>query len=390
MIPIGTSIQPERTPYANYALIVINVLAFLLTFRLARAAQEPVVVSWALDLMLYPARWRIWQFLTYAFLHGGLGHIIGNMFFLYLFGNNVNDKLGHGKYIVFYLAGAIFSGIGHAVVNQTAITPTLGASGAVAAVTGAYLVLFPQTLIRVLYFFILIGTAELPALWFILIKLFFIDNFMNRSPYVAYDAHISGYAFGIGSILLCLALGVISSSHFDLWAMIQRWNRRRQYRDAVAEGHDPFTGSVGRRAVRAKVIRKTPDQIAKEEEILAIRQKISEYIMQRNLPSAAESYLHLMDVDGEQVLARQQLLDIANQLASTRQSQAAAQAYEQFLAHYGNYEYIEQVMLMLGIIYARYLDKAERAVQCLRQAEQRLTDAQQLRMCREELARLSA
>jgi hypothetical protein len=275
------------------------------------------------------------------------------------------------------------------MVNHASGAPTLGASGAVAAVTGAYLVLFPQTLIRVLYFFILIGTVELPALWFILIKLFFIDNFMNRSPYVAYDAHISGYTFGTGSMLLCLALGVISSSQFDLWAMIQRWNRRRQYRDAVAEGHDPFTGSSGPRAVKAKVIKKTPDQIVKEEEIQAVRQEISEHILQRNLPSAAESYLHLMDIDSEQVLARQQLLDIANQLASTRQSQAAARAYEQFLDHYGSYEYIEQVMLMLGLIYARYLNEAEKAIQCLRKAEQRLTDSQQLRMCREELARLS-
>ena len=110
--------------------------------------------------------------------------------------------------------------------------------------------------------------------------------------------------------------------------------------------------------------------------------------MQRNLASAAESYLHLMDIDSEQVLARQHLLDIANQLASNRKSRAAAQAYEQFLAHYGGYEYIEQVMLMVGIIYARYLDEPEKAIQHLRKAEQRLTDSQQLRMCREELARL--
>jgi len=399
IIPIGTSIRPERTPYANYALIFINAVVFLLTFRIVPNLDfrpvlnlDPrVAASWAEDLVgglvLNPAESRIWQFVTYAFLHVGAGHIIGNMFFLYLFGNNVNDRLGHTRYVAFFFAGAIFSGIGHSVVSSS---PMLGASGAVAAVTGAYLVLFPQTLIKVIYFLFFIGTAEFPAIWFILIKLFFIDNYMNRDPRVAYDAHISGYAFGVGSILLCLALGWISNSHFDLWAMIQRWNRRRQYRDAVAEGHDPFTGPSGRRSVRARVVKKTPEQRAKEENILALRQEISEHMSQRNVASAAESYLHLMDMDSEQVLARQHLLDIANQLASDRQSPAAAQAYEQFLAHYASYEYIEQVMLMLGIIYARYLDEGERAIQHLRKAEKRLTDAQQLRMCREELARLDS
>ncbi len=106
-----------------------------------------------------------------------------------------------------------------------------------------------------------------------------------------------------------------------------------------------------------------------------------------NIRQAAK-YLHLMEIDGDQVLSRQYLLDIANQLASNRQSRAAARAYEQFLAHYGGYEYVEQVMLMVGIIYARYLEEPGKAIQYLRKAEQRLTDAQQLRMCREELARL--
>lgn len=346
-----------------------------------------MAASWLRALVLDPGRWRFWQFLTYAFLHADTVHIFGNMFFLYLFGNNVNDKLGHRAYLTFYILGAIFSGIGHAVVSSSSV---VGASGATAAVTGAYLVLFPQTLIKVLYFFIFIGVAEFPAIWFILIKLFLIDNFLMRGPYVAYDAHISGYIFGVGSMLLCLALGWIAGSHFDLWAMIQRWNRRRQYRDAVAHDGSPLAESVNRRPVRAKVVQKTPEQLAQEQEMQALRQKISDLLLQRNLPSAAESYLHLMELDSDQVLSRQHLLDIANQLASSRQSQAAAGAYEQFLAHYGNYEYIEQVMLMVGIIYARYLDEAEKAIKYLRKAEQRLTDAQQLRMCREELARLDA
>ena len=204
---------------------------------------------WAADWLLLPAAWQYHQFLTYAFLHGGLLHILGNMFFLYMFGNNINDKLGNLWYVVFYLAGAIFSGVGHTLVNLDSYVPTLGASGAVAAVTGAYLVLYPQTLITVLYWFFFIGTVEVPALYFIGIKMIVIDNVIARMPdSVAYDAHLAGYAYGILVTLGLLATRLVSTSQFDLWAMIRQWNRRRQYRDAVADGYDPFSGDRGPQA----------------------------------------------------------------------------------------------------------------------------------------------
>ncbi|MHC4584056.1 MAG: rhomboid family intramembrane serine protease, partial [Planctomycetota bacterium] len=154
----------------NYGLIAVNVLIFLLTFQPHEnpAGYETILRPWAQQFQLIPVRPYLWQFVSYAFLHGGLMHIIGNMFFLYLFGNNVNDKLGNIGYLCFYLAGAVFSGIGHTVIHFSSSAPTLGASGAVAAVTGAYLVLFPQTLITVLYWLIFIGMIEVPALYFIL------------------------------------------------------------------------------------------------------------------------------------------------------------------------------------------------------------------------------
>ncbi len=145
----------------NYVLIAVNVLIFLVTYwphRDLYTGSEEALRPWVDQFMLTPVRPNLWQFVSYAFLHGGLMHIIGNMFFLYLFGNNVNDKLGHIGYLCFYLAGAVFSGVGHTLFNSSSTIPTLGASGAIAAVTGAYLVLFPQTLITVLYWFYIIGT----------------------------------------------------------------------------------------------------------------------------------------------------------------------------------------------------------------------------------------
>ncbi len=210
ILPIRTSIRPRRTPYCNYVLIAVNVIIFLVTYSPrvvlvnGQPFQEPLR-SWAELFMLTPTRPHLWQFVSYAFLHGGYIHIIGNMFFLYLFGNNVNDKLGSIGYLCFYLGGAVFSGIGHTLLNNA---PAVGASGAVAAVTGAYLVLYPKTLITIVYYFIFIGTMELPAIYLIGLKMILIDNVIIRTtPGIAYDAHLAGYAFGIAASLLLLGRG---------------------------------------------------------------------------------------------------------------------------------------------------------------------------------------
>ena len=106
------------------------------------------------------------------------------------------------------------------------------------------------------------------------------------------------------------------------------------------------------------------------------------------LAAAAELYLQLMEHDSQQILPRQNLLDIANQLAGDNKHAEAAQAYERFLTHYSNYEYAEQVELMLGILYCRYLDQRELAVKHLQTAAKKLSDPDQLKLCKDELDRL--
>ena len=394
ILPIRTSIRPRRTPYANYALIAVNLIIFFLTYGPHRHIVAGQLVSvpvhhWVERYMLVPNKWHLQQFVSYAFLHADIWHVIGNMFFLYVFGNNVNDKLGHFGYLGLYLAGAVFSGVGHAVFHSSSPIPTLGASGAVAAVTGAYLALFPQTLLTVFYWLLFfIGTMEIPALYFIGFKLIFWDNmYERRIPNVAYDAHLSGYAFGILAVLGLLATGLIAGSNFDLWAMIKRWNRQRQYRDTVSGGYDPFTGQTKSKQIKVKEV-KTAAQKQQEEKTKELRNGISTRIAQRNLPAAAELYLELTILDSEQILPRQYLLDIANQLAGDKRPAESARAYEQFLTHYSNYEYAEQVELMLGLLYSRYLDKPEPAVKHLQAAAKKLSDPGQLKMCQDELARL--
>ena len=230
MLPIATSIKPKQTPYMNYFLIAVNIIVFLLSMQLVVDPQTRRHVMtlrpWTQLFILNSDFPNTWQFATYAFLHGGFMHIIGNMFFLYLFGNNVNDKLGNIGYLCFYLAGAVFSAIGYTLISSN---PILGASGAVAAVTGAYLVLFPNTLVTVVYWLIFIGTVEIRALWFIILKLIFWDNVLMADPHhgIAYNAHLAGYGFGISTILGLLAMGLIESNFNDLWSMLRQWNRRR-------------------------------------------------------------------------------------------------------------------------------------------------------------------
>ncbi len=170
--------------------------------------------------------------------------------------------------------------------------------------------------------------------------------------------------------------------------MARQWNRRRQYRDVVAGGYDPFSGTGAGRSVESREVRKTVAQMQKEEDVVNLRGEIGQRIEEHNLPSAADLYVQLMNVDSEQILPRQYLLDIANQLASSQRASEAAFAYSQFLSHYGSYQHAEQVELMLGLLYARYLHRPQEAITHLERASERLSDPAQVQMCQEELAKL--
>ncbi|MBN1787346.1 MAG: rhomboid family intramembrane serine protease [Sedimentisphaerales bacterium] len=370
----------------NYALIIVNVIIFLITYKNPQEVLHP----WAKNFMLTPAYPFLWQFISYAFLHGGMGHIFGNMYFLYIFGANVNDRLGNLGYLVFYLAGAVFSALGHilaaSLYGSGIASPVLGASGAVAAVTGAYLVLFPHSLITIVYWFFFIGTMELPAIWLILAKMVFIDNIIATVPGVAHDAHLAGYAFGILAMLILLAANLIKPDYTNLWAMMKRWNRRRVYRDVVADDGDPFAPRLSKK-IQSKEV-KTEAQKQEEEKTAGIRKEILTRINQGNVAAAADLYLELNSQYTGQILPRQPLLDIANQLMSAGKWTDAAGAYEKFLSRYHGSEHSEQVELMLGVIYARYLNDKDKALDHLKKAQDKVTDPGQKKMCTDEIQRL--
>jgi tetratricopeptide (TPR) repeat protein len=165
--------------------------------------------------------------------------------------------------------------------------------------------------------------------------------------------------------------------------MPSRWNRRRQYRSLVSRGYDPF-GYTPPATVDFRPAEPDP----RTTRMLEMRAEISEAIAHHNLPHAAYIFLELKKLDPTQVLSRQAQLDVANQLASQQFYTQAAEAYEQFLSHYPNFEQIEQVELMLGVIYARYLEQYERARQLLLRALARLHTEREIQWARTELARI--
>lgn len=207
MIPIRDGIPTRRTPVVNYILIIANILAFAYLW-MAGSAQESLVYEFA----MIPSNYTdgsitvgdILDVFTSMFMHAGIAHIAGNMLYLWIFGDNVEDTMGHFKYILFYLVGGIVASLTHLAINPGSQIPTVGASGAIAAVLGAYLVLYPRSHIAT---FIPIGfflrLAMLPAsivlvAWFVM-QLF--NGFLSLGgPDVggtAFWAHIGGFVAGV-------------------------------------------------------------------------------------------------------------------------------------------------------------------------------------------------
>jgi tetratricopeptide (TPR) repeat protein len=187
--------------------------------------------------------------------------------------------------------------------------------------------------------------------------------------------------------LALAAAYLLPRDQFDLWALIKQWNRRRQYRDMVAKGYDPFgyTPAVAGGAV-APQLEASVDP--RSQRITEMRTEIAEAIARHDIPLAAERYLELRRHDPQQVLSRQAQLDVANQLSAQQLYVEAAEAYEAFLQAYPKFEQVEQIELMLGLIYARYLNRYDRAKEFLVKAIARLHGDREIQMARAELLRI--
>jgi membrane associated rhomboid family serine protease len=205
MIPLRDSVRPKKYPYINILLISLNIAAFIYQLSLTEAELMGLFYRYGIIpekfLLLQGASW--FPLMSSMFLHGGWFHLLGNMLYLWVFGDNVEDRLGHWGYLLFYLAAGVTSGLTHIFTNPQSAIPTIGASGAVAGILGAYFILFPRarvlTLIPIGF---LITTAHLPAVLFLF--LWFVMQIFNAllagmtaaTQTVAWWAHIGGFVLG--------------------------------------------------------------------------------------------------------------------------------------------------------------------------------------------------
>ncbi|HUJ41233.1 MAG TPA: rhomboid family intramembrane serine protease [Candidatus Acidoferrales bacterium] len=216
MIPLRDRNPSSTRPVVNVALIVVNTAAFLYELTLPSRAEQaffmlhalvPARVEYLLSGPHVSLQAAALPFLTSMFLHGGWLHLIGNMWFLWVFGDNVEDRLGHFSYLCFYLFCGFGSGLAHVMMNLGSNVPSLGASGAISGVLGAYIVLYPRakvlTLMPLIVFWF---TVELPA--FVILGYWFLIQFFSgitsvgnsMGGGVAYWAHIGGFVIGVAMV----------------------------------------------------------------------------------------------------------------------------------------------------------------------------------------------
>jgi membrane associated rhomboid family serine protease len=391
-IPIRTDYRMTRTPWVNYLLVAANVVLFVIGYN----GDSPLGRARIDHLLLHPDSPLLYQFFSCVFLHGSWPHLLGNMVFLWIFGNAINDRFGQAGYLAFYLAGGVLAGIGYVLLSGHA--PVLGASGAISAVTGAYLMLLPRVRVTLLMVFYFITTIEVSSLYFLAFQLVF-NLWMSFTPRftgnyeggVAYAAHGSGYAFGIAVTGVLLGVRLLPRDPMDLLNLMRSARRRQKYARMAHQGFTPLRPAPGadrpQRWVEARVPPPLPPDTPAARET-QLRRQVAEAYARNDMAETADKYLQLVQIAEDAVLPQDQQLDVANKLMESERYPAAADAYERFLKHYGDYEHLADIYLMLGLLYGRYLHQYERARDFLRRAAGLLTDPRKLELARGDLEAL--
>ena len=206
MIPLKDVIPTRTWPGVTLGLIVLNALVFI--YQLTLSPQE--VEDFILVFGLVPADFSVLTMFTSMFVHGGLMHAAGNLLYLWIFGDNVEDRLGHGRFLLFYLAAGVVAALAQAAMDPGSVIPMVGASGAIAGVMGGYFVLYPHSRVLTLFPFPIM-IFEVPAIFFL--GLWFFVQFLSglgsmaatgteMPGGVAFWAHVMGFVAGVGLVQL--------------------------------------------------------------------------------------------------------------------------------------------------------------------------------------------
>ncbi|MCZ2109681.1 MAG: rhomboid family intramembrane serine protease [Dehalococcoidia bacterium] len=253
MIPVGDSSRRRTTPWVNYAIILVNIGVFIYMLTLSTALPPSAAIAsrdfrkqtagpcygfetaptqsdrFVCKYAFQPKEWFdnlrghsdvsapdrpviFFSILAALFLHAGWLHIGGNMLFLWVFGDNVEDRMGHAGYLLFYLVAGIAASLVQGAIDTTSVVPVLGASGAIAGVLGAYLIYFPRATISVVIPFFILVFIPLPIPAWLVIGLWFVQNLFagvasinqaaSPDTSVAFFAHVGGFIFGMLAVIL--------------------------------------------------------------------------------------------------------------------------------------------------------------------------------------------
>jgi membrane associated rhomboid family serine protease len=207
MIPLRDVIPSRTFPFFVVIFIALNTAAFVFELSLPVHEREALFLTYG----VVPAQLQRLTVFTSMFLHGGWLHFLGNMLYLWIFGDNVEDRLGHGRFVLFYLACGAAAALAHVWVNPLSEVPTIGASGAIAGIMGAYFVLYPNSRVLALVPLVIIWEViEVPAIVFL--GIWFAMQFFSgvgsladagvRTGGVAFWAHVAGFLSGVAGVLV--------------------------------------------------------------------------------------------------------------------------------------------------------------------------------------------
>jgi membrane associated rhomboid family serine protease len=215
MIPLRDVIPSRTVPYITVTIIVLNLVAWFVELSLPRDVLPVFLEVYG----VVPADLHASTLISSMFLHGSWSHVIGNMWYLWIFGDNIEDRLGHGRFVAFYLLCGLTAALGQIAVDPHSRLPTIGASGAIAGVMGAYFVLYPHSRVLTLIPWIFLQIVEVPAIvllgfWF-LMQLFSAGaiavTMSTHGGGVAFAAHVAGFMTGVASVFVFRKRG------YDRW-----------------------------------------------------------------------------------------------------------------------------------------------------------------------------
>ena len=371
LFPLGTDRRLSRPTRVTYGLLALNVVVFLWQFFHSSSDPESYRQI-EQQLWLVRGDFNFHALITYQFMHAGWIHLLGNMLFLYVFGLNVEDRLGRIGFVFFYLVGGIVAGLAHIADSHA---PVVGASGAISAVTGAFLALFPRTRLRVLLMFFFIGVFWIPAWWLIALAIakdLVFQGFAGRDN-VARLAHLGGYAYGFALCFALLWWKVIPRETYDLFSIGRQAKRRREFREIANQSGSPWASDIPKNSRESK---RDEQRRALDEAAMDERTQISALIAEGRLDESADRYGKAIDHFQNFALPREVLIAIGNHFFSQGRYELAADAYGRMIDRFPNDAETPRAMLMLALVNARYLNDPIRAKELVARVEDRNLDSQ--------------